>query len=128
MLNPSELRIGNWIETPTGPRQIFEVSEDFINGFKINLINSQPIYLANELLRFCGFKEKGGIMSKSDKMGEFCISWYDDKQKKVWKDNRYMGVLPLQYLHQLQNLYFALMGAEMEIDLYSVVINKQNHF
>lgn len=124
MLNPYELRIGNWIETSTGVRQVFEVSEDFINGFKTNLTNSQPIFLTPELLTFCGFKPKGGIMCKSNVAGEFCVSWYDDAHKKIWKDNRYMGVLPLQYLHQLQNLYFSLMGAEMEVNLYSVLSSK----
>jgi hypothetical protein len=128
MLNPYELRIGNWIETSTGVKQVFEVSEDFINGFKTNLTNSKPIHLTNELLKFCGFREKGGIMSKANDAGEFCISWYDDTHKKIWKDNRYFGILPLQYLHQLQNLYFVLMGAEIEVNLFSVVANKQSGF
>jgi hypothetical protein len=124
MLNAYELRIGNWIETPVGVRQVFEVSEDFINGFKTNLANSQPICLTPQLLTSCGFRTKGGIMSKCNDAGEFCISWFDDTRKKIWKDNRYMGIMPLQYLHQLQNLYFTIMGAEIEVNLFSLIENK----
>jgi hypothetical protein len=125
MLNPNELRIGNWIETPTGVRQVFEVSEDAINGFKTNITTSKPILLTHELLWFCGFREKASIMSKSNAAGEFSISWYNETHKKIWKDNRYLGILPLQNLHHLQNLYFSLMGVELDVNLYKMeTINK----
>ena len=128
MINPAELRIGNWIETPTGVRQVFEVSVDFLNGFKSNVQNSYPIALTPEVLSKCGFKQKGGVLSHCTSSCDFCISDFDKTHKKVWKDNRYMGIIPLQYLHQLQNLYFVLMGAEMEVNLFSVVANKQSGF
>jgi hypothetical protein len=57
MLNPYELRIGNWIETAADVTEVF-------------------------------------------------------------------GIVPLQYLHQLQNLYLTIMGAELEVNLCSGIENK----
>jgi hypothetical protein len=119
MLKPNELRIGNWVETTTGIRQVFEVSEEVLNGFKSTLRNAQPIALTQEILRICGFKEKGGIMIVNCNNSDFCISDYDQSHKKVWKNERYLGILPLQYLHQLQNLYYVLTGEELPVNLYS---------
>ena len=120
MINPMELRVGNWIDTPTGLRQVFEVSEDFINGFHHCIHHSKPIVITNELLLACGFKEKASIFYYRNADIEFCLSFYNDTHKKIWNNSRYLGVLPLQYIHQLQNLYHSLTGVELEVNLFSL--------
>ena len=112
-----ELRIGNVIRSkvsgitgrPTIPWEILE--EDVVNIISNGIDNYEPIHLTVDwLLRF-GFENSSLILS------EYYIDCFT-----VWcKNGIYFicndgNIKPkLEYVHQLQNLYFALTGKELEL-------------
>jgi hypothetical protein len=92
-------------------------SKDGIDDF----IGFEPIPLTEDILLKCGFEFKGGIGYKSPNNEEH---WYFStgngfipnalNHRNTLKKDGYIGVY---YLHQLQNLYFALTTTELEINL-----------
>lgn len=108
MIQANELRIGNWVYS-----LILEENAQItsINSSIKDLLN--PIELTEEILLKCGFKHKGGgfyIHCKS--LIELCN--VSDKFFVVGFKDVSLG--NIYYLHQLQNLYFALTGQELEIN------------
>lgn len=120
-MKANELRIGNWIED----------SEHFKGYFQVELIGSQtvqsleyvfkyedvsPILLTEEWLKkfglfkmdICnyGFPKMIATLSRADKDSNWW-RWFT-------RDGNYIGEKIL-YVHQLQNIHFALTGAELEI-------------
>lgn len=84
----------------------------------------EPIVLTTEIAEKCGFVQTGlasddGSVSKMD-------YWFHDCRLQFAKDNIHLerqraGDQPefigrVQFLHQLQNLYHALSGEELQID------------
>jgi hypothetical protein len=117
-MNANELRIGNYAIVKDAPieaiirvraQHIAEAEEHNPSWFLY------PIPLTPEILVKCGFK-KELVVGKSDK---FFYSLnglsYNECHVAWW----YRGVLDFQikYLHQLQNLYFALTGTELTVNL-----------
>lgn len=118
MIKANELRIGNWVAWDSGAtspdikRQLkpddFELAER--DG---SFNNAEPIPLTPEILEIAGFRHE----VHDD------VSYYI--QSNVWLchvgDNWYLAERvdnkPFLYLHQLQNLFFALTGTELEIKL-----------
>ncbi|MBP7512574.1 MAG: hypothetical protein KA981_11630 [Bacteroidia bacterium] len=119
-MTANELRIGNWLlSAKTGePFQVDSIPND-------SEITAQPIVLSPDILEKCGFKK--------NKNGEPCIEINDiashlelmvgkenyfypsitqtpdmDEERTVWLNR-------INSLHQLQNLYFALTGEELNI-------------
>jgi hypothetical protein len=131
-MQPNELRIGNWIRLKnaggyspyaklcsTGNNIIHvEVDTEAVKGTytSTEFANLEPIPLTTELLENIGFKH-----------GEYPIEGrevyfksYNEGVKVVVEpasDPYYKTDIgkPLVYLHQLQNLYFALTGEELPI-------------
>ncbi|MBU3661201.1 MAG: hypothetical protein FGM14_15115 [Flavobacteriales bacterium] len=108
-MKASELRIGNLVQdyglisTITG-QDIYDLSQ----GMDSEII--QPIPLTEDLLLKFGFYknvdtlffEKGGYqLDLNSNNVEFYIPNYGDYYKEI------------EYVHQLQNLYFALTGEEL---------------
>lgn len=128
MIQANELRIGNWIAEKIHPglcQPVFlysvRVSE---NNFctllkRLNTFPYQGIRLTPEILEKCGFyrieEEKlfahdaTGIDLVYDKSWHF--KYLRKNPKSIVRD------IQLAYLHQLQNLYFALTGEELKINL-----------
>jgi hypothetical protein len=131
----NELRIGNYITEPNNedkePFKIwgiyYEERNNKVNNLPITYF--KPILLTEEwLLRF-GFKKvptyfeevRFGIeyhlTVKSDV--EFIIEYFDDFSCAILGSKDDIGITPLlencRYVHQLQNLYFALTGEELTI-------------
>ncbi len=122
MINARELRIGNLI---------YENTIDLENGNMVDVIitvepnsisqcyqrtNSfKPIELTEDILIKCGFIRDG----ISD--DEIWQKWYDVSCFKIIKGTTDYYIIPcyptcrIKYLHQLQNLYYALTGKELEI-------------
>lgn len=126
IMKATELRIGNYIEkslksgqgrsvidkvTFTNLQRIFEESGS---------MNFNPIQLTEELLIKCGWGKgeydseytdnvslKQEVLSYNVNSQMFCIETNCDV----------IEIKHIQYLHQLQNLYFALTGQELEINL-----------
>lgn len=130
-MTANELRIGNWLNDsrPVNEcaKKLFKITD---NGyFKVRARDIEvaelfePIPLTPELLDKCGFVETKTIYiydrSKElgHHLGDFSICKYDDTQIKVWRGGRYLGIIHCEYLHELQNLYFALTKTELEINL-----------
>lgn len=83
-----------------------------------------PIPLTEEWLLSFGFEPNLGVFTKSRSeelghdFGNFSVSFYDDTQMKVWKGGRYIGVIgSCGFVHQFQNLTFALTGQELTIKI-----------
>lgn len=129
MIDIKELRINNWIELryPRGlawaqVKKIDASEKVFTSNRILNSINdidsdlAEPIPLTEELLLKCGFDEN---MVLSTIEGE--IRYYGDGDINIGgEDSCTLGMVYIakcKYLHQLQNLYFALTGEELEIHL-----------
>lgn len=116
-MKASELRIGNLVtyngkEISITPNALFEfyyIHNTHANS-KIDRRDYKPILLTEEFLLRAGFK-KGTLIYKNDSFnfnGEIVFKGEDSF--------RYFGTnAKLKYVHQLQNLYFALTGEELTI-------------
>lgn len=126
-LTPRDLRIGN-ILTLSGSLilTLYEIHEDCFyakdaNGssFKNTWADLKPIPLSEEVLLKCGviLEEEDRFVIKDDDFdyiidtdveGLFLIGLRYSKEVKYFSSN-------VLYLHQLQNLYYALTGEELEV-------------
>ena len=115
MIKVEELRIGNWVS----------LNKDLTRETKINPDNFAsywadkfyPIPITEEILLKCGFEQYG--MQFRNKVLKFYSGYNDLFNVEVYL----MGVEPelpickIKHLHQLQNLYYALTGEELNIEL-----------
>ena len=130
MINANELRIGNWFQQDASNNnaisRFFTVDEIKRYGVRSTYIRQDtnqphtslfsldsihPIPLTPEILEKCGF-----VMHKTSQL------WRKDNfylHHYLVSDNEYcfkysdFTSSSIQYLHQLQNLYFALCGEEL---------------
>lgn len=131
MFNPKELRIGNFFNFGSTPAKVIGISEDgiqyeiqtnaktrgniIIEGFK-------PLPLTEKWLLNLGFQKfletvecnfyENDVLSIDCKNG---IAIFYKKQRIWGEKDCHLG--RLEYVHQLQNLYFALTGEELEVHL-----------
>lgn len=123
-----ELRIGNYVQDAKG--QIREVKG--IDGYsspflwlkiplcnlaigRHSLVDIKPIPLSEELLLKCGFELFCSGLSDWVIDG---YAWYidfTDGIATIMSEDRHFDICKCQYLHQLQNLYFSLVGEELEV-------------
>lgn len=115
-MKPNELRIGNWVNTMHGYGRINEIGMCG-GGFTIEHGYHdedwlEPIPLTPEIL------ERAMGSERYIKAGEI-IKGFKDGYLFGFSDNEYgmEEFTELKYLHQLQNLYFALTGEELEVKL-----------
>lgn len=110
-MDPKELRIGNYIETPLGGVEVvIDVLCDCVNTATqegIHYGEVQPIPLTQEWLIKFGFDQDGDLGRWSYRIEDngdivFMISALEILNEK-----------PIKYVHSLQNLYFALTGEEL---------------
>lgn len=111
-MNPKSLRIGNqvdWNGETAIISQLLESEVVFKCG-EMDLYESiKPVLLIEEMLMNYGFNEFYIL-----EIGLFKIEY--SVENKIFYLND-IG-LKLKYLHQLQNLYFALTGEEIKIKLW----------
>lgn len=143
-MKANELRIGNWINEYGISRKVIPLDIVYLSQFeqaeKI-CIELTPISLTEEWLLKFGFKYQDRDVNRTNNRTErFYISPHFGEHREYWIDlqletnalkvpfawlNWDIGGghdhihLPeghkLQYIHQLQNLYFALTGEELNI-------------
>lgn len=119
----SELRIGNLVNFSVGS-SYYQGTVQTIGSkiatilclgktYAVKYVNITPIVLTEELLVKLGFeKNETGFYYK----GRFTYhNEYGWKILEQWVKN-WVGVSELKYVHQLQNLYFALTGEELTIN------------
>jgi len=126
-----ELRIGNWVLDET--RLLFiKVTGKMISKIDDKKLTVLPISLTPEILLECGFQKKESIekgllwVVYLDKMDTF---FYDFDSGFLYKINEYTNniinelhfrgveLARVDYLHDLQNIHFAITGEELEINL-----------
>ncbi len=130
MINKNEIRIGSWYQNHSSDKALkFKTVKDFEDAIYVS-IYCNPIPLTEEWLEKFGFEWKA---EKQTWRIEYRIPFVDDGKRisiHVWEDEG-MGiwgvtlweVVPIddvtptviKYVHQLQNLYFALTGQELTI-------------
>lgn len=139
MINANELRIGNFVLDNNIQRKVLGIKKDDIGDVLLLdhkstnrlLKNINSIPLTPEILVACGFKKE--IRGEEDDFdgpeivyhldgvdiydhrecgGNFSYATYTRYPGRGFKGGRIVD-----YLHQLQNLYFALTGKELEINL-----------
>jgi hypothetical protein len=132
-MKASELRIGNYVNVPNYEQCPFRIdafehcSEKFIkvaqevklNGFEVHPItwygdNLQPIPLTVEWLLKFGFKNNS--MNTYNILLQGFLLEYNLQHNVVDAVNKvhFNLNIPVKYVHQLQNLYFALTGEELK--------------
>lgn len=110
-MKANELRIGNYVYL-SDKNKVWQI----LDGHEIDECDnnpfSEPIHLTEEWLVNFGF-EKHGI----EWWGKgFCLEVYKDKLYYSGGEGLHI-VIDLKYVHQIQNLYFALTGKELEISI-----------
>lgn len=126
MIDAKQLRIGNWIYDNNGTPD--QVSADWFAAYNMNFetaTENTGILLTPEILQKCGFESDN--IGWRLKISEFMFLWWGELEHIVRlcsSDNIYSYPIHLkdpvchfQFLHQLQNLYFALTGTELQIKL-----------
>lgn len=113
MIKANELRIGNWVMYDNRLFQIESISNPFpclnTDEFGIGVVdwnNIQPIPLTPEILENFGFENWDKKKYSNDVL---CLTVNGDGYLYL-ANQRHVNIF---YLHQLQNLYFALTGEEL---------------
>lgn len=135
MIQANELRIGNWLQSKIPFQVTGENIEQFSRGVNHPTQLISPIPLTPEILKKCGFEENlggwyldGDIDQKSfrsdDRKFAWCMTLSHVDDNDVHFRVGYSSVLindaparHIQYLHQLQNLYYSLTGKELTINI-----------
>lgn len=112
MIQASELRLGNAVYKYFERKEIV-----FIKGIHEGEMAFEPIPLTSEILEACGF-EKEGITSMS-LIGFPCYFKIDKNNVECYGIHWIGKIIQIdcKYLHELQNLYFALTGTQLEVKL-----------
>lgn len=107
MINEKELRIGNLIFNHyNNVKTVFTINKNMNNGHPLN-----PIPLTEEWLIKFGF-EKTDFGGKCFSYGDILI-YPNESEYRLFAHQYIKGAL--KYVHQLQNLYFALTGEELTL-------------
>jgi hypothetical protein len=129
MIQANELRIGNYVALKGG--DIVPIADGGILAINQKRFECYPIPLTPEILEKCGFdvvhktnnhyaiNDPNGIKD-SHKISVFPTinnQWHIAFSDTLNGYNDYTPTTKIQYLHQLQNLYFALTGEELECNL-----------
>jgi hypothetical protein len=122
MIQANELRIGNWIKTPEQEEKVYDNFFDtdegvrFINDWNISVI--KPIPLNEEWLIKFGFGNYKPRIFSTKKV--FYIVLDHARHIEIHKQSEFIwqyghDQMEIKYVHQLQNLYYALCGEELTI-------------
>lgn len=133
-MKANELRIGNIHET-----NCFDIPREGIRSFRIDgkcysyitghgislveqgLMEFVPIPLTEDWLLKMGFELSGHQLGEEYSRGNFSMYYYNgdypDYEGEILASCFNGNNVEIKYIHQLQNLYFALTGEELEIKL-----------
>ncbi len=127
-MKAEELRIGNWVTWEGEACKLDGITRDFNDSpydveieFSNGLFNREPIEdlkpipLSEEWLIRFGFLLEDFNWYKNDSDDSFYISFESDYGFYVGATT-YGYLKAILYVHQLQNLYFALTGKELTIE------------
>lgn len=119
-MEAKELRIGNYVEYAGETVKISGVTEEnpFIDMITVDYLEYDeifPIPLTEEWLVKLGFSEIGGCNEKDFTNGDYNIFINSIGEVNFLFFREGDWYQKISYVHQLQNLYFALTGEELTI-------------
>jgi hypothetical protein len=122
VLQPQELRIGNWVSN--GERN-YTVDVNMLYDIATN--ENFPIYpipLTPEILEACGFENRkikiDDFTTLEFKFNSFFVFLCQDNAG-IGCENVSISLDEVKHLHQLQNLFYALTQTELQIKLPATV-------
>lgn len=137
-MNPTELRIGNYVHTtksvkglfmPDGVAEVLSLGVFEVQWLAPDLVPAQteiwnkaqypelePIPITSDWLDRFGFRQHTNAIPRPNwKLKDgFCLFISDDGRYK-FRETFQTNMGRIQYVHQLQNLYFALTGKELQL-------------
>lgn len=119
-MKANELRIDNWVYNKTTKKEMQVYPMMIPQLAQINDENNiEPIKLTKEWLFKFGFVEAGDEVLMD--LGNWTNSmlWFNQNSgqlRLVESNGKYLTHDNLKYVHQLQNLYFALKGKELILE------------
>jgi hypothetical protein len=120
MIKSNELRVGNLVKY-TGGFENKDLTYFITESVEIDAIAENPLYepipLTPEILEKAGFE-----LELKFESGDY---WFHEKMRTFAASRMYIylpyslfdSMAPCKYVHQLQNLYWVLVGEELEISL-----------
>jgi len=112
-MKPNELRIGNWIQFRYTETPVRITLGDFVREYNDeHLEDYEPIPLTEEWLLKFGF-ENYSMNLDEDGFTHVDVSFLSGGVEVYINDMIYPHI---KHVHQLQNLYFALTGEELQTD------------
>jgi hypothetical protein len=115
-MKASELRIGNWLYSHISERYFQVDANDILN---IDEAHDEGMVVPIELTEVILFKI-GSYLNKHDRavyeLGAFSFMKREKSGWIVWHRGHALGIV-LKYVHQLQNLHFALIGEELTANI-----------
>ena len=116
MIAANELRMGNWVKDSLGYLVIgVNAKVEFASAY-------EPIPLTPEILEKCGFEKELFEMSGCEvwhvpnTLWRIARSYRDENEYKLWHERispPTWNLKTLKYLHELQNIIFALTNEEL---------------
>ena len=122
-MQAKELKLGNYCYCQDEINVIYGITkEGFVQYEKDNNVyycgidELKPIELTEEILLKCGFDVNIDIYYLP-KMNGYFKKPFKEAEHFLYKSNSSDKLSSVKHLHQLQNLYYALTGEELEINL-----------
>ena len=124
MIQVNELRIGNWVNlNKNGTSEYYQIDSgyDLYKLDESDCIDITPINLDESILLKCGYHKFNDANLWSDYgipidgFVKYQLMYL--KRESVYSFPNPNGAVRLKYLHELQNLYFALTKTELTINL-----------
>jgi len=116
-MNSGELRINNWLTDEDGKHYRIATGKNIDD-----VVKSRGIRLVPEILEKCGFRLEFNRASRFfGPHNSLVLEIFPDGSTNLYlkKEGSEPTKLPnnVIYLHQLQNLFYALCGEELEVEL-----------
>ena len=117
MIKSNELRTGNYVLDTSGKKEtkVESLSKASVNGLPESQF--EPVHLTLSILENCGFErgtKPGELPSGPYKKGLVQVKVGNEHYDPIFSQE---NGTKLPHVHQLQNLYFALSGEELDVKL-----------
>ena len=120
----NELRVGNWFMGYHDPFKWILEHFDLLKQADLDEIIKEPIPLSEDILLKCGFEMELSISTPTficKQRRDLIVQSLPEIGSYIFRIKAGMGyptfVRYVDYLHQLQNLFFAITGEELEVEL-----------
>lgn len=124
MIQANELRIGNLLENRFSPENmdIWVMRKVDHTIFHTDIISNyyRPIPITVDLIKNCGIKiqvgdKTVGVLIELTDDTDIEINFFNEAEVRIRLPEDYISLPHIKYVHQLENLYYALTGKELEL-------------